>query len=401
MTERQSTLKMKRPQRASGSKKAVPLDGSALMAQSSFLSMLDLEQKRTERSRRAFGLMLLKSPTLLSAPAKSRTLEKVLQAVARSSRDTDLKGWYQEGSAIGIIFTEIPAKEEKTVANNLMAKITEALASALTPAQLDQIDVSFHIVPEDGDEQTHDNSNKTTPHVELFRDMTRKKASRLAKRIIDIVGSLCALVVFSPLLVVIAIAVKLTSEGPILFRQKRHGLYGGTFTFLKFRSMYAKNDPAIHEAYVASLIAGAAENKGAGTQTVAFKMVNDPRITRVGNFLRRTSLDELPQFLNVLSGDMSLVGPRPPIPYEVKKYDVWHKRAGLLTVKVSPGLLACGRFVDAAGRLLMRWFGWTCNTHVRGLCGWTSRFWRKRRARFCPVTAPTSRRQQALCAKPR
>jgi exopolysaccharide biosynthesis polyprenyl glycosylphosphotransferase len=335
MTERQSTLKMKRPQRASGSKKAVLLDGSALMAQSSFLSMLDLEQKRTERSRRAFGLMLLKSPTLLSAPAKSRTLEKVLQAVARSSRDTDLKGWYQEGSAIGIIFTEIPAKEEKTVANNLMAKITEALASALTPTQLDQIDVSFHIFPEDWDEQTPDNSGKTTPHVELFRDMTRKKASRLAKRIIDIVGSLCALIVFSPLLVIIAIAVKFTSEGPILFRQKRHGLYGGTFTFLKFRSMYSKNDPAIHEAYVASLIAGGAENKGSGTQTVAFKLVDDPRITRVGGFLRRTSLDELPQFLNVLSGEMSLVGPRPPIPYEVKKYDVWHKRR-LLAVK--PGI---------------------------------------------------------------
>jgi exopolysaccharide biosynthesis polyprenyl glycosylphosphotransferase len=326
---------MKRPQRASGSKKAVLLDGSALMAQSSFLSMLDLEQKRTERSRRAFGLMLLKSPTLLSAPAKSRTLEKVLQAVARSSRDTDLKGWYQEGSAIGIIFTEIPAKEEKTVANNLMAKITEALASALTPTQLDQIDVSFHIFPEDWDEQTPDNSGKTTPHVELFRDMTRKKASRLAKRIIDIVGSLCALIVFSPLLVIIAIAVKFTSEGPILFRQKRHGLYGGTFTFLKFRSMYSKNDPAIHEAYVASLIAGGAENKGSGTQTVAFKLVDDPRITRVGGFLRRTSLDELPQFLNVLSGEMSLVGPRPPIPYEVKKYDVWHKRR-LLAVK--PGI---------------------------------------------------------------
>jgi len=336
MTERQSTLKMKRPQRASGSKKAVLLDGSALMAQSSFLSMLDLEQKRTERSRRAFGLMLLKSPTLLSAPAKSRTLEKVLQAVARSSRDTDLKGWYQEGSAIGIIFTEIPAKEEKTVANNLMAKITEALASALTPTQLDQIDVSFHIFPEDWDEQTPDNSGKTTPHVELFRDMTRKKASRLAKRIIDIVGSLCALIVFSPLLVIIAIAVKFTSEGPILFRQKRHGLYGGTFTFLKFRSMYSKNDPAIHEAYVAQLIAGAAgDKKGSGTQTVAFKMTDDPRITRVGGFLRRTSLDELPQFLNVLIGDMSLVGPRPPIPYEVKKYDVWHKRR-LLTVK--PGI---------------------------------------------------------------
>jgi exopolysaccharide biosynthesis polyprenyl glycosylphosphotransferase len=336
MTERQSTLKMKRPHRANASQKPVPLDGTSLMAQSSFLSMLDLEQKRTERSRRAFGLMLLKSPVLLSAPAKSRTLERVLQAVAKSSRDTDLKGWYVEGSVIGIIFTEIPAKEEKAVANNLMAKITEALTAALTPTQLNQVDVSFHIFPEDWDDQSSDNSGRSTPHVELFRDMTRKKASRLAKRLIDIVGSLCALVLFSPLLVAIAIAVKLTSEGPILFRQKRHGLYGGTFTFLKFRSMYSKNDPAIHEAYVAQLIAGAAgDKKGSGTQTVAFKMTDDPRITRVGGFLRRTSLDELPQFLNVLIGDMSLVGPRPPIPYEVKKYDVWHKRR-LLTVK--PGI---------------------------------------------------------------
>jgi len=135
---------------------------------------------------------------------------------------------------------------------------------------------------------------------------------------------------------VIAVAIKLTSRGPILFRQQRIGEHGTAFTFLKFRSMFVGNDASQHKDYVRQLIAGqAAKQPTNGTGEGIFKLTNDPRITPVGSFLRRSSLDELPQFLNVLRGDMSLVGPRPPVPYEVEAYATWHRRR-LLEAK--PGI---------------------------------------------------------------
>jgi lipopolysaccharide/colanic/teichoic acid biosynthesis glycosyltransferase len=133
----------------------------------------------------------------------------------------------------------------------------------------------------------------------------------------------------------IAIAIKLTSKGPVLFKQKRVGQYGVGFTFLKFRSMRFLNDPKIHQEYVKRLIAGKDDCKQADGNGGAYKLQHDPRITPLGRFLRRTSLDELPQFFNVLRGDMSLVGPRPPIPYETEVYDIWHRRRFF---EVKPGI---------------------------------------------------------------
>jgi lipopolysaccharide/colanic/teichoic acid biosynthesis glycosyltransferase len=136
--------------------------------------------------------------------------------------------------------------------------------------------------------------------------------------------------------IAIFIAIKLTSRGPVLFRQVRIGQYGKRFTFLKFRSMYFRTDHTIHEQYVKRFIAGAeGTEQSAGKDQKQYKLTADPRITPVGRFLRKTSLDELPQFLNVLTGEMSLVGPRPPVTYEFECYDLWHKQR-LLAVK--PGI---------------------------------------------------------------
>ena len=146
---------------------------------------------------------------------------------------------------------------------------------------------------------------------------------------IDILGSLSMLAVLSPVFCGIAAAIKLTSRGPVLFRQKRIGEYGTPFTFLKFRSMYVDNDASEHKEYVRELIAGRAVKHptvGNGSGDGVFKLTNDARITAVGAFLRRTSLDELPQLINVLRGEMSFVGPRPPVPYEVEAYATWHRR---------------------------------------------------------------------------
>jgi lipopolysaccharide/colanic/teichoic acid biosynthesis glycosyltransferase len=148
-----------------------------------------------------------------------------------------------------------------------------------------------------------------------------------------------ALVMCSPLFLLIGVAIRLTSKGPILFRQQRVGQYGTPFTVLKFRSMYVNRDDGNHREYVTQLIAGSAEKRASngqnGTDEGVYKLTDDERVTRVGSLLRRSSLDELPQLFNVLRGEMSLVGPRPALPYEVAAYDLWH-RTRLLQAK--PGI---------------------------------------------------------------
>lgn len=153
------------------------------------------------------------------------------------------------------------------------------------------------------------------------------------KRGVDIVGSLVLLVVTSPLFLIIAAAIKLDSEGPLLFRQTRVGVGGRPFTMLKFRTMIHNNDEMIHREYYRRLVQGEAEPRKNEEGEDVF-LLDDPRVTRVGRVLRRTSLDELPNLLNVLLGDMSLVGPRPPISYEVEMYD--DRALGKLAVK--PGM---------------------------------------------------------------
>jgi lipopolysaccharide/colanic/teichoic acid biosynthesis glycosyltransferase len=156
------------------------------------------------------------------------------------------------------------------------------------------------------------------------------------------------LILCLPVLVLIAMAIRSTSKGPVLFRQVRMGQYGKRFTFLKFRSMYVNSDPNIHEEYVKRLIKGTpGTEQTTGNRQILYKLTADPRITPVGRFLRSTSLDEIPQFLNVLCGHMSLVGPRPPVLYEFNRYDLWHRQR-LLAVK--PGITGLWQ-VDGRSRV--------------------------------------------------
>ncbi len=150
-----------------------------------------------------------------------------------------------------------------------------------------------------------------------------------AKRVIDVVFALVIMTLGAPVFAVLALLVKCSSPGPVLFSQMRLGKDGRPFEFYKFRSMRHNNDDALHRDFTENFINGSSSS---GERV--FKMVDDPRVTRIGHFLRRTSLDELPQFLNVLRGEMSLVGPRPPISYELEHYQDWHKDR----LKVKPGL---------------------------------------------------------------
>ena len=164
------------------------------------------------------------------------------------------------------------------------------------------------------------------PMVRLFREPL-SDVERFIKRASDIVISLLALIVLSPALLIIAFIVKLGSKGPVMFRQERVGMDGRIFLCYKFRTMFADaNDTAHRHAYRQNIEGTDAANAGDDEKPVFGKVKNDARVTAAGRWLRRSSLDELPQLINVLIGSMSVVGPRPPIPYEVEDYAIWHRK---------------------------------------------------------------------------
>ena len=319
-----------------------------LLTQQLFTRMLWLERKRTERSSRRFVLMLLEPGRLLKAAGSEKTLSQILLSLSQTIRDTDITGWYKEGATIGVIFTEVGTIGDESLVATLSAKVSESLYRNLTVEQVNEIRLSFHVFPEDWDDERSGAPVTSTLSLNLAQGFRQRTVSTHLKRSMDIAGSLAALLLCLPVLVAIAIAIKMTSKGPVLFRQVRLGQYGKRFTFLKFRSMYHRNDPSIHEQYVKQYIAGATGTESAsGGAPKLFKLTADPRITPLGRFLRRTSLDELPQFLNVLAGHMSLVGPRPPVTYEYDRYDLWHKQR-LLAVK--PGITGLWQ-VDGRSRV--------------------------------------------------
>lgn len=151
------------------------------------------------------------------------------------------------------------------------------------------------------------------------------------KRLIDLLVSGTALLLLSPLLGLIGLLIRLDSRGPALFRQERVGQDESRFTCFKFRTMYQDADPDVHRLAIQRFAAGQTLSDD---PDAPYKLTNDSRVTRTGGFLRRTSLDELPQLLNVFRGEMSLVGPRPAIPYELETYQEWQH----LRHRVKPGL---------------------------------------------------------------
>ena len=156
-----------------------------------------------------------------------------------------------------------------------------------------------------------------------------ERRARLSKRVFDVTLAGGALLVLSPLLLAIAAAIKLTSKGPVFYVNERVGLKGRTFRFLKFRSMQVNSDHEAHRDFVCRLIDGEVVcepgDEGFTEDDAFYKIADDPRVTRVGALLRTYSLDELPQFWHVVTGEMSLVGPRPALPYEVERYKEWHR----------------------------------------------------------------------------
>jgi lipopolysaccharide/colanic/teichoic acid biosynthesis glycosyltransferase len=314
---------------ASSSEERVVLNPEA------FRRMIALERKRSERSRKPFVLLLLDMGDRPS-DKNGKILGKISTVLSASTRDTDVTGWYASDCVVGMMFTEIAAEDSATIPSAIIARVTDTLRKNLALEQFNRLRISFHVFPEQWDHEDHSGSSNPTLYPDLSQREDGRKLFRVLKRVMDIVGSALALLFLMPAFLAIACAVKATSKGPIFFRQRRIGQHGKSFVFLKFRSMFVNNDAAIHKAYVQKLITGKADKQTSnGSGEGVYKLTRDPRITKVGSFLRKTSLDELPQFINVLMSEMSLVGPRPPVPYEVEAYDIWHRRR-LLEAK--PGI---------------------------------------------------------------
>jgi exopolysaccharide biosynthesis polyprenyl glycosylphosphotransferase len=163
------------------------------------------------------------------------------------------------------------------------------------------------------------------PMVTLFRSPLSSVA-RVTKRTSDLIIALLALTVLAPLWLLIALLIKLDSRGSVFYKQERVGMDGRVFLFYKFRTMHAGSDDAEHREFQRRYIAGEPDSNLGDAERPAYKLRADERVTRLGRILRRTSLDELPQLFNVVRGDMSVVGPRPPIPYEVERYELWHRK---------------------------------------------------------------------------
>jgi len=301
-----------------------------------FNRMIAIERKRTERSKQPFLLMLLETGRHQGSAKNGRSLDNMVSALLSSIRETDVIGWYKDRTIVGVMYTGLVVNNKNSVLSMILSRVSATLGDKLTSDQFSQVTISFHFFPDDWDDKSSGRPSNPALYPDLLIPRNDRRSVVAIKRAMDIVGSALMLSLCAPILLVIALAIKASSKGPVLFRQQRVGQYGQHFTFLKFRSMQVNNDHSIHEEFVTKLIANEARKQPSnGNGEGVYKLTNDKRITRVGRFLRRTSLDELPQFLNVLKGEMSLVGPRPPIPYELAAYQTWHRRRVL---EVKPGI---------------------------------------------------------------
>lgn len=255
--------------------------------------------------------------------------EKVVKVLAHhipeGMRETDVCGWRKCGESMGILFTLVAVNDVATSLRAVELKVRDRLQQWLTPSLYQKMILIFRLFPDNNCLIGKEKEYTLLFYPDVMEQSPEARVMDGVKRCMNFTGSVSVLLLLAPLTLAIALMVKLTSKGPVLFRQERMGQYGKPFMLLKFRTMYADNDDSIHRSYVKSLIAGGNRSEGAESEGEVFKIKDDPRVTPLGRFLRKFSLDEVPQFINVLKGEMALVGPRPAIAYEVDSYAPWHR----------------------------------------------------------------------------
>lgn len=296
-----------------------------LLGERLFKDILLRERRRAERFGHSFAVLVCDRERHSMEPC---AWAPVLAAVAHVQGGADLAGWLETGSVLALLVPE--TSDDATLAT---AEHLERQIAAMSPSDAGaSISVRSYFTggapgPKVGALPSVD------ALIEAFVERRARRRDDIAKRCLDVAGSAALLLFLAPVFLAVALGVKWSSPGPVLFRQTRVGRRGEHFTMLKFRSMRADTDHAIHQDYVSWFIKSSGKQQRTGDEV--FKITTDPRVTPFGRFIRKTSLDELPQFWNVIRGDMSLVGPRPPLPFEVEQYQPWHKRRVL---DAAPGI---------------------------------------------------------------
>ncbi|HEU0050116.1 MAG TPA: sugar transferase, partial [Nitrososphaera sp.] len=204
---------------------------NGIMEEHHFLRMLCLERKRTERSGNAFMLMLLSGPRVFQSAEGERAIRQIVNAVSLATRETDTIGWYEYGSTVAVLFPEIGQPENTSL---IIGRVTSALQNALRLEQFDALNIVFRIFPNQ-EVEPDDEDIDLIFYPDASERHDSRRGERILKRGIDIIGGLVILTALWPVLLVIALLIRTTSKGPILFRQRRVGLHGSSFTFLKFR----------------------------------------------------------------------------------------------------------------------------------------------------------------------
>lgn len=291
-----------------------------------FRDLVERERSRTDRTGICFSLVVFK----LAARKRDtyHTLYYLAGLLTSRARTSDEIGWFDKTSLAVLLF----GSGEAGAANfgqNVIASLPEGTAAPT---------VSVYVYPNKGQGEQlaapqkegarESGTMAAIPPIPTTEPAPLPKDSAMAsvfvrqlplwKDILDVVLSLAALILLSPLFLLIGVYIKIADPGPVFFRQDRIGFRGKKFECWKFRTMKVNNDAAAHEEYLKSLI------QGGDQAMVKLDAKRDPRIIPLGWILRQSGLDELPQLVNVLRGDMSLVGPRPCLPYEAKEYDQWH-----------------------------------------------------------------------------
>ena len=307
-----------------------------------FSFIVGRERARSDRTGQYFSLAVFE----LNEKNKGQTSPFLLAEVLNQrKRSTDEIGWF-DTRRIGVILPDTPVEGARKVADDICQRI----ATKVVPPSFKVYTYSTGSLPE----FDWEGRNCASPEKYLEKgapgqmqsgkeemctvDWSEKGIEPLLgypmpiwKRAMDILGSIAGIVFASPIMILVAFGVKLTSPGPSFFRQKRIGYGAQAFTIYKFRSMFSGATQDLHSRYLDEFIKGKAQKNGDG----AFKIKDDPRVTPFGRFLRKWSLDELPQLFNVLKGDMSLVGPRPEPSYAITNYPYWYHRR---TMGVKPGI---------------------------------------------------------------
>ena len=330
-----------------------------ILKKSEFADLIYYERERSERTNSPFSLIHIDF-SKINKSTDAQAFKEFIKTIEPSFRTIDRAGWFKDNT-ICILLPETKIDGAKHAAVKFKNKLRERLGEKSS-----LLDFVISTYPEIFDyKENNIHSNKTISCTSslteihgmeyssepLMSETLALDSSRIldlgairlredwqfvVKRVIDISGALFGLIIFSPLMLIIASGIKLTSKGPLFFKQERMGYQGKKFPFLKFRSMYTDNDESLHREYVKKHIKGNHNEINMGSEDQpCYKMKNDPRITPLGKILRKSSMDELPQFFNVLMGQMSLVGPRPPIPYELDNYQTWHMKRVL---NVKPGI---------------------------------------------------------------